>query len=444
MTSSSKIDADFFENIIMYNVLTNEAYTASIADVLKPEYFKDVHIRSVCTIVLNFFSERSALPTLTEIKPYLTTPELKESFKKVLTTISKFEKKYNTDELLQNTETFIKEKAVYKTLVSVIDQCQDGVVDTSQILNKFESACSISLAQSLGHDYFDDVESHVEDLKTIDKFVPSGWDWLDRRLGGGFLENGRALYVFAGRTNVGKSIFLGNIATNIAAQGKTVLLVTLEMSEMVYSKRISSTLTKIPISDIQNKTDELLSKVKEYRSLHPKSKLLIKEFPPATITTSQLNGFIKKLDQSGVNLDVIVVDYINLLHSSQGSNSYERVKHITEQLRALTYTYNVPIITATQLNRSGVTELNPGLETVGESMGLASTADCMMSIWQEEEDAQLGIIRLGMMKNRFGPNFGAIGMRIDYSTLTLSEDEEINDTEEFSEINRTLSQLADP
>ena len=177
--------------------------------------------------------------------------------------------------------------------------------------------------------------------------------------------------------------------------------------------------------------------------MHPKSKLIIKEFPPSTVSVGQLNGFIKKIVQKGIHLDAIVLDYVNLMHESAGNNSYEKVKHITEQLRALTYTYNVPIITATQVNRSGITDLNPGLETISESIGLAATADCIMSIWQEEEDAQLGIIRLGMMKNRFGPNFGAVGMRIDYSTLTLSEDEEINDTEEFSEINRALSELTE-
>ena len=73
-----------------------------------------------------------------------------------------------------------------------------------------------------------------------ENYIPSGWDWLDRRLDGGFLESGRALYVFAGQTNVGKSIFLGNVAVNAAAQGRNVLLITLEMPELIYAKRIST------------------------------------------------------------------------------------------------------------------------------------------------------------------------------------------------------------
>ena len=134
---------------------------------------------------------------------------------------------------------------------------------------------------------------------------------------------------------------------------------------------------------------------------------------------------------------------MNLLRSNEGNNSYERIKYATEQLRALSYVFNCPVITATQLNRSGFNEVNPGLDTIGESIGLAATADCILSIWQEEEDAELGIIKLGMMKNRFGPNFGNCTMRIDYSTLTLKEDETFDMGDELNTTSSTLSFLSD-
>ena len=105
-----------------------------------------------------------------------------------------------------------------------------------------------------------------------------------------------------------------------------------------------------------------------------------------------------------------------------GNNSYERVKHATEKLRALSYEFECPIVTATQLNRQGYNEANPSLDTVSESIGLAATADAIFSLWQEEEDAELGVMRLGIMKNRFGPNFGSTVMRVDYNTLTVAED----------------------
>ena len=88
MDSSSKLDADFFENIIAYNILTNEEYTASVIDAIKPEYFKDVNIRRVIELVNTFFQKRNELPTLTELKAHLTTEDDKKSFKKVIEKIS--------------------------------------------------------------------------------------------------------------------------------------------------------------------------------------------------------------------------------------------------------------------------------------------------------------------------------------------------------------------
>jgi replicative DNA helicase len=443
--SKSQIDNTFFEKVIMYNALMDESYLASVLDHVEAKYFEDKNIRAIMEVVKDFYNKRSSIPTLTEIKSYLTTPQLKTHFKEVVNYFNSFDKKFNKDELYENTERFLKEKAVYNTLLDVVDDCDKGNVDTGVILNKFDSACGINLSIDTGLDYFNDIDTHIHDLTTQDDTIPSRWPWLDEKLGGGFLENGRALYVFAGETNVGKSIFLGNIACNIADQNKTVLLVSLEMSELVYAKRISTKITQIPIGNLHKRTDDLKAKIGYYKDshAHTDSRILIKEFPPNTITCNHLKSFIKKLTDSGIVLDAIVVDYVNLLRSNEGNNSYERVKYATEQLRALSYIFSCPIITATQLNRSGFNEVNPGLDTIGESIGLAATADCIMSIWQEEEDAELGIIKLGMMKNRFGSNFGGITMRIDYSTLTLKEDETFDAGEELNTSASSLSFLSD-
>jgi len=439
------MDNAFFEKVIMYNALMDEAYLATIIDHLEPKFFENKNIKSIIDIIGKFFTKRGTVPTLTEIKSYLTTPELKENFKACAQYFKDFTKNFNKTELYENTEQFLKEKAVYNTLLEVVDTCSNGDVDTADILTRFEKSCNISMATDLGLDYFTDIDKHIEDLTTLDDVIPSRWDWLDEKLGGGFLENGRALYVFAGETNVGKSIFLGNIACQIADQNKTVLLVSLEMSELVYAKRVSTKITQIPIGNLHKRTDDLKTKLEYYKASHAHvdSRILIKEFPPNTITCNHLKSFIKKITDTGVQIDAIVLDYVNLLASREGNNSYERIKSATEQLRALSYTFNCPVITATQLNRSGFNEINPGLDTIGESIGLAATADCIMSIWQEEEDAELGIIKLGMMKNRFGPNFGACAMRIDYSTLTLREEEILDAGDELNTTSSTLSFLSD-
>ena len=405
-------------------MLLDESYLANIIDHLDEKYFNNKDISAIVRIVIDFYNKRSTPPTLTEIKGYLIDETLKKNYRNVIKLFENFDKKFNKDELYENTERFLKERAVYSTLLEVAEQTSNADIDTGSILNKFEKACGITLSTDLGLDYFDDIDKHINDLKTIDSTISSGWEWLDKKLDGGFLEEGRAIYVFAGETNIGKSIFLGNIARNIAETGKSVLLVSLEMSELVYAKRITTNLTQIPIRDLNHRTDDIEDSVSQYKNKNKKSRIIVKEFPPSTITCKHLKGYIKKLVDRGVEIDAIVLDYVNLLRSDTGTNSYERIKYATEELRALSYVFSCPVITATQLNRQGYNEINPGLDTVGESYGLAATADAIFSIWREEEDIDLGVLKLGVMKNRFGENHGSVIMEINYDTLTLKEGSE--------------------
>jgi len=438
----SKLDLDFFETIIAYKSITDESYLASIVGYIKPVYFKDKDIRAIFDVIKSFFEERGTTPTLTEVKSRLTSNELKDAYRSVVHKFTDLDKKFNNDEMYANTEAFLKEKAVFHTMMDVVEDINKKNVDTSVILQKFEEACNISMTTVVGTDLFNDVDKLVENISTELNYIPSGWKWLDEKIGGGFLESGKAMYIFTGETNIGKSIFLGNIATNIARQSKSVLLVSLEMPELIYAQRLSSSITKIPLGKLKTEVLTMKQQLEEYSQTNPNSRILIKEFPPSTITPLFLKSYIKKLKNSGMTFDAIVVDYVNLLNSPTGTNSYERVKYACEQLRAMSYEFNCPIITATQLNRSGYSISEPGMNTISESIGLAQTADVIMSIWQEDTDRELGVIRMGTMKNRFGAAFGTCLMRIDYSTLTITEDEHINDTEASSSTASLLATLS--
>lgn len=432
----SKLDLDYFENVLIYKSLTDGTYLASVADFVQPEYFQNKAIASIFAIVRDFVDRRNKLPTVTEIKSHLVSDEQKESFKQLVHSFNDIDKNLDNEELYDNTEQFLKEKAVYHTMLNVASDVSTGEVDTSVILDKFEKSCNINLVTDLGLNLYDNVQLLIDDINSVERHIPSNWEWLDNCLGGGFLEAGKSLYVFAGETNIGKSIFLGNIAHNIAKQGKNVLLVTLEMSELLYARRICTNVTKIPMKEMKQNCPTIREAIKD-----EKGKIFIKEFPPATITPNQLKAFINKFQDNGIKLDAIVLDYLNLMHCTTGNNSYERIKHATEQVRAMSYSFNCPIISATQLNRSGFDQDNPELATISESIGLAATADVIVSIYQNEEDRELNIIRLGMMKNRYGPRGNTQAMRIDYSTLTIDQADDVEFEEDDNAFN-TLAGLA--
>ena len=440
--SEKSLDLDYYENVVLYKSFTDPRYLGSIIDYIQPRYFDNKNFKTIIALIKAFFIKRQSIPTATEIASYCTTPELKSNLKETLLKIDQLDKTFNNDELYSNTERFLREKSVYHTMLEVADNCSKGKVDPAFIFDKFEKCCGINLSVDLGLDLILDHEKLIDNLQIEEPTISSGWTWVDDKLDGGFLENGRSIYVFAGETNVGKSVFLGNVAVNMAKQGKTVLVVSLEMSEFMYARRLAGNITGIEINSLRLEIPELRSKLKDEIVKNPKGKILIKEFPPSTITASQLGAYMKKVEQKGIKIDALVLDYVNLMHSPIGNNSYERVKYATEQVRALSYTHNCPIITATQLNRSGYDTQDPGLDTIGESMGLAMTADAIFSIFQDEEDRGLDQIRLGVMKNRFGANYGATELSIHYPTLTITDGGQGNINDSTQDVMNSIEALA--
>jgi len=266
-----KINLDFFEQILIYKSLTDEKYLSTVIGAVNPTHFKDKNIKTIFTIIKDFYDKRNAPPTITELKAYLIDSELRDAFKTVVNKFSEMDKSFNNDELIENTERYIKERAIWHTMLDISKDVSNGKIDTGFILDKFEKSCNINLKTNIGLDLFKDINVLIEEINTDQPVIPTGYKFLDRKLGGGWLKNGRAIYIFAGETNVGKSIFLGNFATNIAKNGKTVLLITLEMSEIVYAKRLVSSVSKIPISDLRSESQTLKTQIIE----HSKDNLIV-------------------------------------------------------------------------------------------------------------------------------------------------------------------------
>lgn len=443
------VDNELFEYAIAYNCTLDEIYLATIIDALDLSYLTSSGVAEYINILFTYYRARSTLPSPAEIKTYLSTDDLKSAYKTVVTKFKEFDGNFNTEELLTNTERYIRERAVFRAVKDTITEVhkQRGI-DSAKIFQRFESACNISLIDDLGFDYLNQIDDHIADLKRVDAYLPTGYKWLDKMLGGGFLEGGRAVYSWMGATNSGKSIVLGNLAANILKQERTVVVLTLEMPEFVYSKRISSKLTSIPISTLQAETTMLKDQLYKLKNSIPNGRLIIKEFPPHSITCANIKAYLQKLQQQKkIKIDAVVIDYLTLLKAGiKVDGLYESGKCMAEEVRALSYPVNFgcPFLTAMQANRSAYDVEDPGLNTTGESMGIPMTVDFQASVWSTPEDRELGIIKMGIQKSRFGPNFGVQGFRVNYDTLSIDESDDVfSDTDDISDIDRSFKLLSD-
>jgi len=443
-----KEDFDFVEKLIMKNCLSNEQFLSIVIPYLNNDLFADKHNKKIIELLQKYFAKYGRKPTSTELSVFLNSDKLKEAYVSVKGNIDTITEDIDYNTLLDHTERFLKLQGFQNTLLSIAENWE-SVTDKEDLIsfyNNVEKIIGYSLRSSEGHNYFEDLGKHIDDLLTETNHISSGLEWVDRLLNGGFLQEGRAMYIFAGETNVGKSIFLHNMAVNIMKQNKKVLLFSLEMSEQMYNIRITSTIAQLDNKTLKNNVEDIKDGVQKFRMMRPEAGLIVKEYPPNSITPAVLKTYTKQIiSTKKFKPDAIVVDYLNLL-TSDGNNSYEKIKNISEQLRALSYEFQCPVITATQLNRSGYSgagsstqaqvydQRGPGMSSVSESYGTGATADAVFGLFRTDQDKEDNAIHLNIMKNRFGSNNGVTRLGVDYRTMTVFEDEALNENDEVGDI----------
>lgn len=422
-----KLDLDFFELVVLDNCFKNPSYFATVVEIATPKYFGSPDCRKIYALLSLFFQKRGRLPTDIELQSYMSNEHLKVALKNVQSAMSHYSGNYNDDELLENTEMFLKERGLAITLEELVENYDkiDLKTQSAEILDKFNKVCNITLNTNLGMNYFKDIEKFANELNDEGDHISTGYPWLDKKLGGGYLKEGKALYIYSGAPNSGKSIVLGNAAVSLLKQNKNVILITLEMAEKVYAQRISAQLSRIPVFNLKSSKETLVQFCNEFNAQHPAT-LIIKEFANNSIKVSGIQNFINDvIKRTGIKPDAIIIDYLNLIAPKINTgNSYHDVKTTCEDTRGLSYIFKCPVITATQLGRTAIGKENPGMETTSESIGTVATADVQIAIYSNENDREIGMLHFGIQRNRYGQNFGTKALKVDWDTLFLEQFEE--------------------
>lgn len=350
-----------------------------------------------------------------------------------------------TDECAnRNIKKYIDEKAIYYLMSDNVQEVL-STGDVGKILNNFERIQKISYQDDdLGMDYFSksDMDKHWEYIKNPEAKLSTGWDGLDHITHGGFLKDGRMLALFVGQAGLGKSLFLSNIAVNFVKQNKSVVVISLEMSQDVYAQRFDSVISEDNINGLQRTAETSRGKIEKFYREHPDSNLIIKEYPPKSVKVIDIESYLEKLKENGKKIDVIVIDYLNLvLPNTKIDNMYQAILAVAEQLRGLSYKFNAPVISATQANRSGINNEQIDLQNISESNGQAATADFIGMLYSMPEDREHGIINMRIAKNRFGAPGGIIPFKLNKESLKLEDQMFGGGADEDSEADRITASL---
>lgn len=399
------------ENTILSNLIHNEAFARKVIVFLKDEYFANQTERVVFGEIQKFYAKYNDVPSKETLKIAIDEREdlNASTFEEAEALVGGLEKVDSNDEwLLNETEKFCKDKAVYNAImesIEIIDGKHKKKTDGA-IPELLSDALAVTFDTHIGHDFLEDSDERFDFYHQKEEKIPFDIEYLNKITGGGVTR--KSLNILMAGTGVGKTIGMCHMAASNLTIGKNVLYVTMEMAEERIAERIDANLLDIKLDNLKDLTKPMYDKKMNALKGKVKGKIVIKEFPTSQAHTGHFRHLLNELWlKKTFKPDIIYVDYLNIcasqrLTGSNSVNSYTYVKSIAEELRGLAVEFNVPIWSATQTTRSGFGNSDVGLEDTSESFGLPATSDLFLALIQTEELEDLNQIMVKQLKNRHG------------------------------------------
>ena len=373
----------------------------------------DRSLRPAAEFVKEHCEKHNAMPTIEQINAvcrtdFQATPGMNEDH-------------YNW--FLEEFEGFTKQKELERAILKAADLLEKGEYDPVEKLIK--DAVQISLTKDMGTDYFLDPRSRLMRIKDNNGQVSTGWLSLDKLLYGGF--NRGELNIFAGGSGSGKSLFMQNIAVNWVLQGLNGVYITLELSEELTGMRIDSMLTNVASKDIFKDIDNVEMKL---NMIKRKSGELQIKYMPAQSNVNDIRAYLKELQiKTGKRIDFVMLDYMDLLMPVSAkvspSDLFVKDKYVAEEVRNLAKELKILLVTAAQLNRSAVEEIEFDHSHISGGISKINTADNLFGIFTSRAMREHGRYQIQCMKTRSSSGVGQkVDLEFDIDSLRIRDCDE--------------------
>ena len=405
------------QKLFLEMMMSDAQMFVRVGNIYNPKNF-DRGLQDTAKFIQEYADKHKALPTKDQVKA-TSGVDLKD--------VGEIdEAQYNW--FMEEFEGFSRRQELERAILKAADHLEKGEFDPVEKLIK--DAVQISLTKDLGTDYFEDPKARLSLLKDNNGQVSTGWPTLDKKLFGGF--NKGELNIFAGGSGSGKSLFMQNIAINWVTQGLNGVFLTLELSEGLCAMRIDSMVANVSTREVFKDIDTVEMKVK---MAGKKSGNLRIKYMPAQSNVNQIRAYLKELEvQTGRKTDFIMVDYLDLVMPVSAkvspSDLFVKDKYVSEELRNLAKEFNILMVTASQLNRAAVEEIEFDHSHISGGLSKINTADNVFGIFTSRAMRERGRYQIQLMKTR---SSSGVGQKIDleYNMETLriidaGEDEQAN------------------
>ena len=404
------IDYSYDVQKLYLEMMLGDAATFSrCQSIFDPELF-DRRLQDPAKFIIQYVNDHSVMPT-----EEIVNAATKSAFK-----VQYDLQDEHYDWLLNDFETFIRHKGLEKAIIDSSDLLEKG--EYGPVEDMIKKAVQVGLTKNLGTDYFADPKSRLMKIKDKNGQISTGWKSVDDKLFGGM--NRGELNIFAGGSGAGKSLFLANLGVNWALAGLNVIYLTLELSEELVSMRIDSMVTGIPTREIFKSLDDVEMKVK---MIGKKSGTLQVIYMPSGKTANDIRAYLKEYEiRLGKKVDVLLVDYLDLLmpisKKISPADLFIKDKFVSEELRNLAMEKNCIFVTASQLNRGAVEEVEFDHSHISGGLSKIQTADNVFGIFTSRAMRERGRYQIQLMKTRSSSGVGQkIDLEFDIDCLRIKD-----------------------
>ena len=406
---STKEYSPELQKLFLEMMLEDAQSYVRVQNIYNPENF-DRSLREVAKFIKTHTDDHKAMPTHEQVRA-VTSIDLKRVPDLTEDHYSWFMAEF---------EGFTRRNELERAILKSADLLEKGDYDPVEKLIK--DAVQISLTKDMGTDYFLDPRARLLAIKSNNGQVSTGWPTLDKRLFGGM--NRGELNIFAGGSGSGKSLFMQNIAINWVTQGLNGVFLTLELSEGLCAMRMDSMVANCSTKEVFKDLDTVEMKVK---MVGKKSGALRIKYMPAQSNVNQIRSYLKELQvQTGLRIDFIMVDYLDLVMPVSAKVSpndlFVKDKYVSEELRNLSKELNILMITASQLNRGAVEEIEFDHSHIAGGLSKINTADNVFGIFTSRAMRERGRYQLQLMKTRSSSGVGMkVDLEFDLETLRITD-----------------------
>ena len=376
-----------------------------VQNIYNPENF-DRSVRPAAEFIQKHFVEHGSLPVLAQINAATGSklnqlPDLPDG---------------NLAWFMEEFESFTKRQELERAILKSADLLEKG--DFSPVEKLIKDAVQISLQKDMGTDYFADPRQRNDRYFNSGGQVSTGWPSLDKILYGGFSRG--ELNIFAGGSGSGKSLVMMNIALSWLEQGLSGVYISLELSEELVGLRTDAMLSNMSTKDIRKDLETAELKVKMFGKKAGQYRV---KALPAQSNINDIRAYIKEVQvQTGIKVDFMMVDYLDLLMPVSAKVSpndlFVKDKYVSEELRNLAKELNVLFVTASQLNRSAVEEIEFDHSHISGGISKINTADNVFGIFTSRAMKERGRYQLQCMKTRTSNGTGQ-KVELEYNIETM-------------------------